>query len=501
MSLEALNRFAPEEQLAILNALDKKRREEHFIKYWTPTPAQVPLFAEFTANRKVFGILGGNRSGKTEIGAFMAVAWALGKNYFVGEPAYDFVKDLPIPEKPNAIWVVGLDFPTLRDVIWREKLRAGRNHPPLLPKDPQVVTKVADGDYQVFFSNGSVITGKSADSGREKFQGASIDLVWIDEECDAGVFDESFQRTVDCAGKLLLTLTPLTDVASSTKSPWVFDLYEDAEKGREDIKFVKLSVLDNPYVPEDEKERLKIKWAGHSEERARLYGEFIRRSGLVYPMWDKTKHILPNKNLPRDWKRIITIDPAGTGVTAALWIAYEPGTDNQYVYKGYYQANAIVSEHAKNILAKNAGDKIDVWIIDRQWGAQRSPDTHKQNYQLYKENGCDVRLAEVDIDYGMNESREYLSATLDPTSRHPKTFILDDPSLKPFIHELTHYTWDSFKNGPMKGLSKDKPRKKDDHAINSWQYACAMRFRARRHASMPATDEAKRDYARLNSYS
>lgn len=497
---ETLRSLSPTDRLAVLEAYERKRREDGFIRYWSATEAQRPLFGQFDEQTKIFGVLGGNRSGKTEIGAFIALAWALGRDYFRDEPAWEWVKALPIPEKANNIWLVGLDFPTLRDVIWREKLRMGRNHPPLLPKDQKVVTKVSDGDYQIFFANGSVITGKSADSGREKFQGASIDLAWIDEECDAQIFDEVYQRTVDCRGKVLLTLTPLTDVASGVKEPWVFDLYEEAERGRVDTKFVKLSVLDNPYVPEEEKVRLKVKWAGHSEEKARLYGEFIRRSGLVYPMWDKSKHVVTQQVLPKNWRRVVTIDPAGTGTTAALWIAYEPGTDNQYIYRGYYDDNKIVSEHARSILMRNGGDPIDIWIIDRQWGSQRGPENHKQNYMLYREAGIPVRLAEVEQDYGLNESREYLTATIDPAPRHPKTFVVDDPSLKPFIHEMEHYTYDSYSKGPMKGMGKDKPRKKDDHAMNAWQYACAMRFRGKRYSGMPKDEEGKREFSRLNSY-
>lgn len=498
--LEQLKQYSPTEALAIIEALDKKRRDEAFVRYWEATDEQKGILPKFTPTTKIFGVLGGNRSGKTELGAFMAVAWALGKRYFEGEPAWDNVKDLPIPEKPNNIWVVGLDFPTLRDVIWREKLRAGRNHPGLIPRDPAVVTKTSDGDFQIFFANGSVITGKSADSGREKFQGASIDLAWLDEECDEAIFDEVYQRTADCAGKILLTLTPLTDIGSGVRSPWVFDLYEESRKGRTDVVFVNLSVLNNPHVPEDEKTKLKIKWAGHSEERARLYGEFIRRTGLVYPMWDRKVHVTPSRKLPREWRRVVSIDPAGSGTTAALWLAYEPGTDDMYVYRGYYQRDLTPSEHAKNLLIRCFGDPIDIWIIDRQWGSQRATETHKQNIQLYRESGIPCRLAEVEEDYGLNESREYLLATLDKTSRHPKTFVLDDDSLRPFIDEIEHYVWDSYSKGPLKGMSKDKPLKRNDHAVNAWQYACAMRFRGRKIYAAPRTDEEKKHYAALNSY-
>lgn len=463
-----------DDQLLVLEALERKRKQVEFIKYWQATPRQAEIFKEFTDDIKIFGILGGNRSGKTEFGAFIAAAWAFGKDYFHDEPAWEYIQHLPIPEPPNNIWVVGLDFPTLRDVIWREKLRFGKNHPALIPEGQPRVTKTNDSDYQIFLDNGSIITGKSADSGREKFQGASVDLVWIDEEPESEIFDECYQRTVDCRGKILITLTPLTDIHSGVRVPWVFDLFEDAKKGKaKDVKFQKLSVMENPYVPKEEKVKLVEKWAGHPEEKARLFGDFVQRSGLVYPMWDAKVHCVKSFRIPQYWRRLVSIDPAATGVTACLWFAIEPGTNNLYLYREYYESNLTVSEHCKNLLVRNGGDPIDIWLIDPTWARQRNAETHKENGALYRENKIPVRYAEVGEDYGLNVSREYMLATVTPASRHPRFYAFDE--CDKFRWECEHYTWAFFGKGDNKGLSKEKPVKRNDHAMNAFQYLCAQR--------------------------
>lgn len=498
-ALEALKRFDPEQQKAILEALDQKRRREHYIKYWTPQEQQKPHFKLFTPDVKIFGILGGNRSGKTEEGVFIDVAWALGKDYFKGEPAWEWVKDLPIPDPPNVIWLVGLDYGVLKNVLWWEKLRQGRGHAPFLPKDPEVVERTVDGEFTVHFTNGSIIIGKSADAGREKFQGASVDLVHIDEECESSVFDECYQRTADCAGKLLLTLTPLVDISSGVRTPWVFDLYEDMKKGQKDIQFVSLNVLENPYVPEEEKVKLKEKWAGHFEEKARLFGSFIQRSGLVYPMWDRKTHVVKPFRIPREWRRIVSIDPAATGTTAAVWSAVEPGTNNLYLYREYYESNRIVSDHAKSILTRNGSDSIDMWILDPKWGSQRNNETHKTGLQLYRESGIPCRPADINYeDYGMNEAREYLAATTDKAARHPKVFVFED--LHNFKFEIEHYVWDFFQAGEQKGLSKDKPLKRNDHLMNAFQYLSCLKPRAHKGRFGPQGESEKKEFASLNSY-
>lgn len=500
-ALRELSRLSNAEALAVLDALESKRRKQHFIRYFEPYDKQQAILKRFTADKKIFGLLGGNRSGKSELGSFIAVAWALGIKYFEGEPTYEFVRTLPIPDPPNNIWIVGLDYGTLRDVIWHEKLQVGRNHPPFLPQDPAVVTSVIEnnGNFQITFANGSIITGKSADSGREKFQGASVDLVWIDEEPEEEIFDECYQRTIDCAGKILITLTPLVDTSSGIRKPWVFDLYEDFKKGKKDLEFCTLSILDNPFVPKDEKDKAIEKWAGHPEEQARLHGGFVRRSGLVYPQWDPKKHLIPRFDIPGTWRRIVSIDPAATGPTAALWAAVSL-TDDVYLYREYEESNLIVSEHAKAIRIRNGADPIDQWLLDPTWGSQRNAETHKTGAQLYRDANIPVRLPEVGEDFGLNVSREYLQATVTTGSRHPKVYVFND--LNRFRFEIEHYTWDHYSRGEMKGLSKEKPRKRDDHLINAWQYLCATRPRAPYRFREPSmTDEQKMQKIRNNSYS
>jgi phage terminase large subunit-like protein len=494
------------EALALLELLEERKRKDEFIRFWVPYEGQKTVFPLFTKDIKELYVLGGNRSGKTVIGAAIAMAFLLGKDYFKGEPAWDWVKDLPIPEgRPRNIWVVGLDFPVVRDVIWKEKLMTGKGQPPFLPKNfEELGGKVKEGDTQIIAPDGSTLTCKSADSGREKFQGASVDLVWIDEECDVAVYEECFQRTVDCAGFILCTLTPLTDTSSGAKVPWVFQRVTEGRAGNPDISIAQLSVLDNPFIPEKEKERLKAKWQGHAEERARLYGDFIQRSGLVYPMLQRNIHFVDKKPLSKDLYRVVCIDPAPSGYTAALWATVEknPWSDLQpgdlRFYKEYKMSNMVVSDHAKNIIAVNGGDPIDMWIIDPWGGNQRNPETHKTIAQLYRENGIPVRFPNLDEDFGREALREYFAAALDATNRNAKAYI--DRDLRDFETELFGYVWDFYSRGEKKGLSKEKPLKRNDHLINCAQYIAGMRLRGRRQRESDIPVEVRKKRALNNSY-
>ena len=477
---------------AILDGLEKKRRDESFIRYYQPFDYQKPVFEKFKPGIKILVVAGGNRAGKSLSGAALTTAFALGKEYFRGDPAWSWVKDLPIPDKPlQNIWLVGLDFKVLKDVIWREKLvSGGGNHPPLLPKDG-IVDNILERDMQIYLKNGTVISGKSADSGREKFQSASVGLIWIDEECDAEIFDECYQRTVDCGGLIVVTVTPLIDINSGVKTPWIYNLWEDMKNGRKDVAFVNLSVLDNPVVPEVEKQKLLDKWKGHPEERARLFGEFVRRSGLVYPNWDRKVH-LKRTNPPPDWFTVVSIDPAATGPTAALWGRVDP-SGNIHLYREYVEADMPVSEHAANIKTRNRGDKVDLWLLDPTWGHQRTAEAHKTGQQLYRDAGLPVRLAVVDRDFGRLAAWEYLQGTvLGPEGRQPKVWV--DPSLHEFIDEIEHYIVDSYHSGPLKGMSKDRPRKRADDLMNCFQYMAAQRPRGKMRSDPDAAPPTSGSY-------
>jgi phage terminase large subunit-like protein len=497
-ALQALANLPTEQQELALMAFEEKRKNKHYAKYWACDPDekcqrffdQIELdFQKLTKDIKIYAILGGNRSSKTERGAFLAASYLLGKDYFRDESSWRYVRDLPIPEHGVNVWAVGLDYSVIRDVIWNEKLRRGHRHPGLLPALPnEIITRCSDSDLQVTAEvNGRVshLTCKSAESGAEKFQSASVDLLWIDEECEEDVFNEAYQRTVDCGGKIILTLTPLGDISSGARKPWVYDLYKEFKQGRKDVIFISLSTLDNPYIPEEEKVALKQKWAGHPEEKARLYGEFIQRSGLVYDNWTPAVHSVKPFSIPRDWKRIVSIDPAATGPTAAVWGAVDPMWNNVYLYRDYYEKNKIVSEHAKDILIRNGHDQIDIWLIDPKWGTQRNAETHKNGMQLYRENGIPCRLANPGEDYGLAVMREYLAATLDKTSRHPKVFVFD--TLKTWVWEIEQYTWATYGKGDLKGTTKDKPTKRNDHLMNATQYLLSLRPKARRNTASPTS--------------
>jgi len=247
-----------------------------------------------------------------------------------------------------------------------------------------------------------------------------------------------------------------------------------------------------------EKERVKVKWAGHPEEESRLYGKFVRRAGLVYYNWNAAKHVIAPFRIPGDWYRVACIDPAPTGPTACLWCAADP-RGNLFLYREYKEENLVVSEHAKNMRVRNSGDAIDLWLIDPKAGAARNAETHRTTMQLYRDAGIPCRLAEVDSDYGLQALQEYITATVTPMAKYPQVHVFDN--LYKLKNEFESYTWDMFGRGAMRGMSKEKPKKGNDDLINCAQYITAFHPRARMSKQYFENEEERERARRNNSYS
>lgn len=50
---------------------------------------------------------------------------------------------------------------------------------------------------------------KSYEKGREKWQGAALECLWMDEECPLEIYTEALTRTNETGGVVYLTCTPL----------------------------------------------------------------------------------------------------------------------------------------------------------------------------------------------------------------------------------------------------------------------------------------------------
>lgn len=130
--------------------------------------------------------------------------------------------------KPVRAWAAGVTNLTSRDIVqdaligphqrreeWGTGMIPGDS---LKLEDTSTARGVADllDTISVSHASGGVSTlqFKSYEQGREKWQGAGLEVIWLDEECPMDIYTEALTRTNETGGIVYLTFTPLLGYSS-----------------------------------------------------------------------------------------------------------------------------------------------------------------------------------------------------------------------------------------------------------------------------------------------
>ena len=227
LDLSRLSKAEKAELVTLLEAKDRLRRENRIKTYY---PDEGPLRRDLYERHMEFFRAGemyrercfmaGNRVGKTEgAGGYETVLhltgdypdWWEGKRF----------------DRPVKAWAAGDTNETTRDILQYKLLGPpGYEGEGLIPKAKIVKTTPRSGvpgavlDIYVDHASGgtSVVTLKSYEQGRKKFQGTEIDVVWLDEEPPLDVYSECVTRTMTTGGIVYITFTPLEGLSEVVMS-------------------------------------------------------------------------------------------------------------------------------------------------------------------------------------------------------------------------------------------------------------------------------------------
>lgn len=394
-------------------------------------------------NRWVFG---GNRSGKTECGAVETVWLSRGIHPFRAN-------------KPDtSCWVVSLSQQVQRDVAqqkilyyldknWIEEvvmISGAKSSPEYGIIDYIEVKNVFGGLSRIAF--------KSCEAGREKFQGASLDFVWFDEEPPKDIYEECKMRILDRRGHLFATMTPLKGLT------WVYDeIYLNVHNSAE-VWCEFMEWADNPYLPEDEVLAMTESMSDDMLE-SRRYGKFTSNGGLVYSEFGEANVIEPF-DVPFDWQDTLSIDPGLNNPLSCHWYAQD-FDGNVYVVAEHYEAKRDVVYHAAKI--KEISRRLN-WKTDKKGNIealmdsaalQRTLNGVKSVAELFCEQGISVNAS---VDKSMYAGINRVKALLKSADGKTKLYVFN--SCVNMIREFKGYFWGG----------GDSPVKRDDHAMDELRY-------------------------------
>lgn len=259
--------------------LGDKKNADALASYNTSPPFHYKQLEFHKCQKRNRWVFGGNRSGKTECGAVETVWMARGIHPYREN------------RKNTDGWVVSLTRDVQREVAQRKILK-------YLNPDwiADVTMNTGRGDNLTcgvidcitvnnVFGGKSRIWFKSCEMGRAKFQGASLDYVWFDEEPPEDIYTECTMRVLDKKGDIFGTMTPLLG------RTFVYDrIYLNDRKDKE-TWYLFMQWEDNPHLDPKEIDRLS-KSLSEEELNSRKYGRFGDCKGMIYSEFNENVHVI-----------------------------------------------------------------------------------------------------------------------------------------------------------------------------------------------------------------
>ena len=415
VSLTEAERLAKERQLAsLLRRLEELRRTDLLGEYRPggiiePTLKQIE-FHTAGATKRYRMLSAANQSGKT-LSCGMEVAMHITGRYPEWWQGHRF-------ETEQLWWVGGVTGESTRDNPQRILLGLKRDWGTgTVPKDafigaPMLKRGVPDAvdSFQVRWGAGgdtsrtSTVWFKSYDQEREKWQGATLHGVWMDEEPPYDIYEEAKTRLNYHRGIMPITFTPLlgmTEVCQLFYSP----RRDDAEQAQREL--IVMDLHDASFYSKEQRDEIEASYSP-AVRRARVRGLPALGEGLIYDFVDEDIIVEPFP-IPEFYRRIIGLDFGIDHPTAAVFLAYNADTDIAYIYNTYREVDHRILLHARALVAMGA-DKIPVaWPAD---GLKRLPQRDTGNAtpmkDLYVEQGVKMMpySARYDVDKGGPQALE-----------------------------------------------------------------------------------------------
>lgn len=426
-------------------------------------------------------VLGGNRVGKTRLGAYLTAICATGLYP-------DWWQGIRFDHPVNC-WAIGKTSQTTRDTCQKELIGpADALGSGLIPLDCigkiAKMSKPADAVESVRIKHvpsgkWSTIGFKSYEQSAASFYGTAMHLIWPDEPCPELVYHEAVMRTASTGGKIFHTITPkegLTRMLAEFLSSC--DLLEGTESlpglevakalmAQQQMEMDQDSGLILPKAPKGSRAAVSIGWDSapwlSEETKQELLAAtppYLRDTvsrgtpslGLsaVYPVSLDTIMCKPEEMIaiPDHWRRVYGMDVGGK--TAAVFLAHDPDSDIVYVTAEYYseqQPKEVVAARIRQI----AGDWMP-GVIDPA-ARQRSQTDGQRLLAEYRRLGLKLHVADNAINAGIHEVWSRLA------SKRCRFWPLC-PKLQ---EEYTLYRYDDNPSNP-------KPIKQHDHEMDALRY-------------------------------
>ena len=342
---------------------------------------------------------GGNKTGKTEGGAYEASCHATGLY-----PSWWEGKVFP---RPTSGVAAGRTGKVVRDSVQIKLLGypEGEFGTGLIPRNLLIAEdcKRASGTpglYDIIAirhktGGKSIINLKSYDQGREAFEATDRDWVWEDEEADTAIHGENLARTMIKRGIVWNTYTPLKGQTELT-----LDLEKRSRGDNPSVYLTRINWDDAPHITPEMRAEMEAVYPPH-EMKARRWGIPKMGSGAIFTTdFDEVIGVKPLR-IPPHWPRAYGLDFGWSPhPTAVVWGALDRESDIVYLYSEHRMKQELPSVHADAI--KMRGE----WIKGNSETAGTNASDGKRMIDIYRGLGLHLVPAKKDVEAGIYVMRQ-----------------------------------------------------------------------------------------------
>ena len=311
-------------------------------------------------------------------------------------------------DKPITAWVGGKDGISVRDsiallLLGQPSERGTGLIPGDLIEDISNARGLADAVDNVtvkHVSGGtSRLTFKTYDQGRERWQAATLDLVWFDEEPPQDIYSEGLTRTNATGGMVFMTFTPLLGMSDVVRR-----FLNENNADRHDTN---MTIDDAEHIPADERKRIINSYPEHERE-ARTLGVPILGSGRIFPVSESDIAIDAFK-MPDYWPYLGAMDFGWDHPFAAVELRYDADGDVVYISKAYRERQKTPIQHASAL--KAWGDIPWMWPHDGHNATLAGAGVPLA--RQYEDHGLDMHPSHATFEDGSNSVEAGLMDMLD----------------------------------------------------------------------------------------
>ncbi len=327
------------------------------------------------------------------------------------------------------------------------------------PENSPIVAGYNQNKRRITYANGAIVHLGSADKWN-RYAGTEFNAIWGDEVAhydNTNLYDlhemlVSRQRTDQGPNVTLWTSTgsgygQFYDITERKVTP-----DEEPIPWADRMRVVVANSLDNPFLPDEAKAKLRAQFEGTEREEQALAGGFSAAQGLVYSSFSRTKHVVDYEQiadrLQDDW-RIYGYDAGWDDPRVVVAVA-KTHYDQHVVVDCFYESGAAIEA----VVDPDDTRHGEAWMEGKPRGrvyCEHEP----AHIEKFSRAGWPAEKAEKSLDEGIPHVRSRLE--FDDEGR-PGLLVCG--SCSALIQEFLSYEEDDVGSSGV-----------DDHALDALRYA------------------------------